>query len=171
MRRATVTVRSTNEEDWREVRDLRLEMLGDTPIAYGETLEQALLHAEPEWRMRGRRGQDPRSASFVAIDDATMRWVGTMGGYVPTAPGASPLLVGVYVAPEFRGAGSGVADALLAAVVEWAREYGDDLALHVHEGNPRAIRFYQRHGFADTGRRLTYELDPGGLEWEMTKPL
>jgi ribosomal protein S18 acetylase RimI-like enzyme len=169
MRRSTVTLRSVTEEDWREVRSLRLQMLEDTPIAYGETLEHALRQPEAEWRLRGRRGQDPRSASFVAIDDATMTWVGTMGGYLP--PTGSPLLVGVFVAPAFRGSEAGVADGLLAAVESWARGYGTALALHVHEDNVRAIRFYERHGFTDTGRRLDYELAPGGREQEMTKPL
>lgn len=169
MRSSTVTIRSVTEEDWREVRRLRLEMLEDTPIAYGETLEHAVRLPESEWRMRGRRGQEPRSASFVAIDDATMTWVGTMGGYLPST--GAPLLVGVYVAPAFRGAVHGVADRLLAEVEGWARGYDSTLALHVHEDNPRAIRFYERHGFEDSGRRLEYELAPGGREWEMVKGL
>jgi ribosomal protein S18 acetylase RimI-like enzyme len=169
MRRSTVTVRSVTEEDWREVRTLRLQALEDTPIAFGETLEHALRQPEEEWRMRGRRGQEPRSALFAAIDEATMTWVGTMGGYLP--PTGLPLLVGVFVAPGFRGAGPGVAEQLLTAVETWARDYGSSLALHVHEDNPRAIRFYERNGYADTGRRLDYELAPGGREWEMTKRL
>ncbi|ARC58026.1 Mycothiol acetyltransferase [Frondihabitans sp. 762G35] len=167
----SVTIRPTTEEDWREYRLLRLEMLGDTPIAYGETLERALRHAEPEWRQRARRGEGPRQALFAAIDEDLSRWVGAMGGYLPTGPGAGPLLVGVYVAPAFRGQDAGVADALLARVEEWARDFGTDLTLFVHEENGRAIRFYERRGFADTGRRLPYELAPHGLEWEMRKPL
>ena len=169
MRRGSVTIRSVTEEDWREVRALRLEMLEDTPIAYGETLEQATRLPEAEWRMRGRRGQEPRSASFVAVDDASLAWVGTMGGYLP--PTGLPLLVGVYVAPGFRGAVPGVADRLLTAVESWARGYDTSIALHVHEDNARAIRFYERHGYADTGRRLDYELAPGAREHEMTKRL
>lgn len=172
MRRSTaVSIRSTTEEDWREVRALRLEMLADFPIAYGETLERAQSLAEPEWRLRGRRGQEPRSAAFVAIDEATMQWVGIMGGFVPVTPGAGPMLVGVYVAPAFRGRASGVADALLTEVETWARQRGDTLDLHVHEDNPRAIRFYESRGFVDTGRRLIYDLEPGGNELEMRKRL
>jgi GNAT superfamily N-acetyltransferase len=169
MRSRPVTIRSVTEEDWREYRGLRLRMLEDTPIAFGETLENALRLPEAEWRMRGRRGQEPRSALFVAIDEATMEWVGTMGGYVP--PTGAPLLVGVFVAPEYRGAAAGVADRLLTAVVDWAGDYGTELALHVHEDNPRAVRYYERHGFVDTGRRLIYELPPGGRELEMVRPL
>ncbi len=169
MRARGVTIRSIAEEDWREYRDLRLEMLKDFPIAYGETFEHASRQFETEWRMRSRRGQEPRSCLIAAIDDATMNWVGTMGGYLP--PNGVPLLVGVYVAPSHRGARAGVAEALLQTVEEWARGYGDALELDVHEDNPRAIRFYEKNGFHDTGRRLTYDLPPGGLEWRMAKPL
>jgi len=38
------TVRPSVESDWRAYRDLRLEMLVDTPIAFTETLERARLH-------------------------------------------------------------------------------------------------------------------------------
>ncbi|MCU1529150.1 MAG: hypothetical protein JWP75_2913 [Frondihabitans sp.] len=169
MRSRTVTIRSVNEEDWREIRGLRLEMLQDLPLAYGETFEHASRQPEADWRLRGRRGEGPRTSSFVAIDDASLRWVGIMGGFIPTI--GSPLLVGVYVAPDFRGREAGVADRLLEAVEGWARGFSDELRLEVHEDNPRAIRFYERHGFSDTGRRLTYELPPGGLEWEMSKRL
>lgn len=165
---STVTVRSVSEDDWRLVRSLRLEMLADTPIAYGETLEDALRQQESEWRARGRRGTDRGSASFAAIDPHG-RWVGTMGGYLQTS--GQPLLVGVYVAPDVRGAAHGVADLLLDAVEAWAGGYGDALTLHVHESNTRAIRFYERRGFVDTGRRLPYELEPHGLEHEMRKQL
>ncbi|ROQ39790.1 ribosomal protein S18 acetylase RimI-like enzyme [Frondihabitans sp. PhB188] len=166
---SSFAVRSVSEDDWRQVRSLRLEMLADTPIAYGETLETALRHQEPEWRLRGRRGTDRSSASFAAIEVASGRWIGTMGGYLPT--GGEPLLVGVYVAPDFRGAAAGVADLLLDAVEAWADGYGEELFLHVHEDNRRAVRFYEKRGFVDTGRRLAYELEPGGREVEMRKQL
>jgi GNAT superfamily N-acetyltransferase len=169
MRRSTVTIRSVTEEDWRELRGLRLEMLDDTPIAYQETWATASELPETEWRLRGRRGQDPRQASFVAIDDATMQWVGMMGGFLPGD--GVPLRGGVFVAPSHRGAAAGVADGLLARIEEWARPFGDRLLLEVHEDNSRAIRFYERHGFRDTGRRIPYELAPFGQEWQMAKPL
>ncbi|RKR76404.1 GNAT family N-acetyltransferase [Frondihabitans australicus] len=169
MQRRSVTIRSIAEVDWREYRSLRLEMLQDFPIAYGETFEHASRQPESEWRMRARRGQDPRNCLLVAIDDATMTWVGTMGGYLP--PSGVPLLVGVYVAASHRGRAAGVGDGLLDGVEEWARDFGDTLELDVHEDNPRAIRFYERHGFRDTGNRIRYDLPPGGLEWRMAKPL
>jgi len=165
----SVTVRPTTADDWREVRALRLEMLADTPLAFGETLAAAETVDEAGWRMRGARGATATGVFLAAVDDASGTWVGTMGGYLH-APG-QPMLVGVYVAPSHRGAGTGVADALLDGVVEWARGHGTALALHVHAENPRAIAFYRRRGFEPTGVTLPYALDPSALELELSLPL
>jgi GNAT superfamily N-acetyltransferase len=52
----------------------------------------------------------------------------------------------MYVLPEHRGAG--VADRLLAAVEDWARERGAPrLVLHTGEKQVAAIAFYTRHGY------------------------
>lgn len=58
------------------------------------------------------------SAMLTLNDGAEMYWErGMMGGFVPD-PAAGPLLVGVYVAPEFRGSRLGLTDALLTAADE-----------------------------------------------------
>lgn len=165
---ADLTIRSTTADDWQALRALRLEMLRDYPIAYGETLEHALEVDEAGWRMRGARGERADQTLQVAIDGT--RWAGTMAGYIPDAA-TGPMLVGVYVAPDYRGESAGVAIALLSAVEAWAAGHGDTLRLEVHETNARAIRFYEKLGFTFTGRDRPYELAPGGLELEMIKPL
>ncbi|MFD4422311.1 GNAT family N-acetyltransferase [Agromyces sp. NPDC058484] len=168
MRASDLMIRTTNEEDWREVRTLRLEMLRDTPLAYAETIEHALLVDETGWRLRAARGTTPGQTSVVAIDG--QRWIGHMGGYIPDAA-TGPLLVGVYVTPDYRGETAGVTRLLLDEVEKWARRHSDTLRLEVHEANPRALRFYEKLGFTMTGRSREYELEPGGLELEMIKPL
>ena len=168
MRRTDLVIRTTNEDDWQAVRALRLEMLRDYPLAYGETLENALTVDEAGWRLRASRGTMPGQTSIVAINGE--RWVGHMGGYIPDAT-SGPLLVGVYVAPDYRGDVAGVSRLLLDAVEDWARLYGDTLRLEVHEDNPRARRFYEKLGFTLTGRTREYELPPRGLELEMIKPI
>jgi len=161
-------VRSTGADDWREVRALRLEMLADTPNAFGETLDHATRIAEPEWRDRGARGENSLGAQFAAIADDG-RWVGTMGAFVPRGKGA--MLVGVYVTPSFRGRATGVTDALLDAVEAWARERYGTLTLHVHEQNPRARAAYEARGFVYTGERLPYVLNAAETELAMIKRL
>lgn len=165
-----VSIISPSENDWERVRDLRLEMLRDTPIAFLETIEAAEANTEDVWRMRANRGSTPGSAQFVAVD-ATGNWVGTMSGFVDHAGTGGPLLVGVYVSPGHRGGAAGVTDALLGAVEEWAREFSDVLTLHVHEDNARAIAFYRKRGFEATGRTIPYHLDPAKNEVEMRRTL
>ncbi len=160
------SIRPTTEDDWREVRALRLEMLRDTPLGFAETHETALTHDEATWRLRGARGTAAASAAFVAIADDG-RWVGTMSGFVDNG---APMLVGVYVTPDFRG-DSGVADALLAGVEHWGRQFGEALTLHVHADNLRARRYYEKRGYTATGVTVPYILNAAETELEMSKPL
>ncbi|KFF58711.1 acetyltransferase [Cryobacterium sp. MLB-32] len=162
----TFSLRTTVDSDWREVRDLRLEMIRDMPTAYMESLDEALGRDEAEWRMRGRRGSAEHGIAVVAID-ASGRWIGTMAGYVDPTVGA--LLVGVYVTPDYRGREAGVTDALLGAIETWARTEGDLLTLHVHQHNTRAIAAYQHRGFEATGESIPYNLDTTTNELEMVK--
>ncbi|WP_165068125.1 GNAT family N-acetyltransferase [Marisediminicola senii] len=164
-----VTIRPTTADDWQQVRDLRLEMLRDTPEAYVETVDAALQHNEAEWRMRGERGTSDTGTALVAIDH-TGRWVGTMRAsfFDPAEP---PMLLGVYVAPSHRGRGAGVADALLDQIEDWAAQHADELKLSVHENNDRARAFYERRGYTLTGHTEPYPLDVTQREFEMSRKL
>ncbi|MCW4459210.1 GNAT family N-acetyltransferase [Microbacterium sp. MPKO10] len=163
------SIRRTVESDWRNVRELRLEMLRDTPIGYAESYDTAAARGEAEWRMRAARGTAEHGIVLAAIDTAG-RWVGTMGGYVPEHE-VHPTLVGVYVAPAHRGRRRGVTDALLEAIEDWARAESTRLTLHVHEDNARARAAYERRGFVQTGHTVPYSLDPRRRELEMIKRL
>jgi GNAT superfamily N-acetyltransferase len=163
-----IELRSVTPDDWKQIRELRIRMIEDAPIAYVETAENARAHSEAEWRARGERGQAPHCLSIVAIGESGS-WVGTMGGFVHAKHG--PLLVGVFVAPELRGRHHGVADALLSRVEDWAREEGKTLTLTVHGDNARAIAFYERRGFIATGATEEYPLPPHGAEIVMRKDL
>ena len=82
----------------------------------------------------------------------------------------------LYVLPEWQG--GGVGRRLLEAVVDRARELGHTrLAVPVVDGNDRAMHFYERHGFRQTGREaggsgmpdtiwLAADLAPGTSEEE-----
>lgn len=162
-------IRPTADDGWQEIRELRLEMIRDTPTAYTETLESALGYDEAEWRMRGQRGASGHGVALAAITESG-RWIGTMAGFVPDAE-TGAILVGVYVSPDFRGTRIGVTDALLSAVENWARTECDQLTLHVHEDNMRARKAYERRGFVPTGHSVAYNLDPSKQELEMVKAL
>lgn len=96
----------------------------------------------------------PSAASFIAwIGDDAVGLVNTFEGYSTFK--ARPLLNvhDIAVLPAQRG--RGVGQALLAACEAHARERGCcKLTLEVLSGNQRALRSYQRFGFAP------YVLDP-----------
>lgn len=159
------TVRAVVEDDWREVKALRLEMLQDTPIAYLETLASALAEPDATWQVRAARPALDGSLRLAAIDGSG-RWIGTLGGFLDRHHGAT--LVSVYVTPRARGR-HGIFDAMLDRVEDWARERGTTLRLSVHEDNRRAIAAYVKRGFVETGQWVPYPLEPGGRELEMIK--
>jgi GNAT superfamily N-acetyltransferase len=160
-------VRRIAEEDWVEYRDIRLEMLRDTPMAYLETLDTALERDEAGWRERAAARSETPSIRVAAIT-SDGKWIGSMGGYVEDSV---PVLVGVYVAPAYRGDGFGVTSALMQAIEEWASEYSSTMRLDVHESNARAIACYVKRGYVSTGRTQPFPLDPEYLELEMVKQL
>ncbi len=126
---------------WREV---RLRSLADTPDAFGSKLAdwQGANDREDRWLTRF----DNVAFNAVAtIDDAV---IGTAGG-MHRAPGTVEL-ISMWVAPEVRG--SGVGDALVAAVVEWAAsESIGRVVLAVRRGNRPAVALYERAGFVRLG--------------------
>ena len=152
------------ESDWERVRDLRLRALRDTPIAFLESVDDALALPEEVWRERARRNEQPDTVVLVARDEDA-GWIGTMtavasdtGPWYLDRPSERAgerraYLVGVWIDPAFRGREAGVTDQLLAAIAAWVR---DDrglarLHLHVSDENPRARRYYERRGFTATG--------------------
>ena len=175
------TLHRPSEDDWQSIRDLRIRAVTDTPIAFLETLEAALAVDEEGWRKRARRNVAEDSTQVVAID-ADGRWIGSMICFVsegspsyiavprPGPPRAN--LVGVFVDPDWRGAG-GVTDALLEEIARWATDDKGltELYLHVNEENPRALRAYEKRGFVRTGMVDAIPEQPGDREVEMVATL
>lgn len=173
-----LTVRRVRAEEWRAVRELRLQALqdADAVVAFLDTYEHAADQPDVFWKARTERaanGDD--AAQFVAVDGTA--WIGCVTvlrrpagdvdhlGRTHDAPRAD--IVGVYVAPAHRGRGT--IDALLSAAAEWAGALGDAaLTLDVHADNARAQGAYRRSGFEPTGIRFT---GPIGPELEMSRPL
>lgn len=153
-------------DSWRQFRDLRLEMLADSPKAFVETLDAASEQSDEQWQQRADEANSDLSCGFAAVD-AEGRWIGIMRARVYDS---RVFLLGVYVTPSHRA--GGVADAVLVEIERWAAGAGyDSLTLEVHELNERAQAFYRRRGFRATGETVPYPLSPDEWEIVMSKPL
>ena len=166
-----VRIRPVRSDEWEKVRDLRLEALKDTPIAFGERYEDAVRLSDEVWRVRTARSARGQTTTKWVAEAADGRWVGTMTGYKDGA--RDGWVIAVYVAPDFRGRAAGVTDRLLDAVLDWGRNEAGvaRLVLEVREDNEAARRFYTRRGFAETGNTQPYPLDPAFKEIEMSLEL
>lgn len=74
------------------------------------------------------------------------------------------MMLGISVSPSSQG--QGVGGALMAALLDYADNWAQVLRveLTVFHDNQRAIRLYERHGFAPEGRARAYALRNGVYE-------
>lgn len=165
----TLTVRRAEREEWRQYRDLRLEMLADTPHAYLTRLEVAERYTDDQWQTRHNSNFLPDTVVYAAVTDDGS-WVGMMAAREYLSPTPRIWLLSVYVSPAHRQ--TDVARRLLDAIEDWTRRRGyHELFLDVHERAAAARRFYAREGFVETGHSQPYELNPTERELEMVKQL
>jgi ribosomal protein S18 acetylase RimI-like enzyme len=159
------TLRVLEVDDWRQWRELRLEALGEAPRAFGSKLADWQGPGDTEQRWRDRLSSVPLNI----IADLEQKLAGMVSATSPESDGAIAL-ISMWVAPFARG--RGVGDALVTAVIEWAKEQGQSrVALDVMETNRHAANLYLRHGFVDVGladvpegapieRRMVLDLHP-----------
>jgi diamine N-acetyltransferase len=117
------------------------------------TAENMAAYTNATFSPERQRGEieDPAGFVLLALEEAEIV------GYAQIAPGHGALEIKrFYVAPTRHG--RGVAQLLMDAVVRTATARGAGaLWLSVWEQNPRAIAFYRKVGFAETGV-TTFEL-------------
>jgi ribosomal protein S18 acetylase RimI-like enzyme len=178
-------VRRVRADEWRQLREIRLESLQDTPIGFGEWYADAAAKPDEDWQERAvKAAESTETALFGALDEDG-RFVGIAGVFPRSradwAPGAGSgapadasgpsvyVIYSVYVTPDHRGPKRGVVSLLFDTVIAWAREVAgaDVITLSVHERNDRAHAFYRRYGFVDTGETMSYILDPSASLLEM----
>lgn len=153
-------VRRADTDDIPTIRDLRLEALTDAPDAFASTYERELARTRADWERWLAPG-----ATFL-VEEAH-RPLGLVAGKYDDDDPTVVHLMAMWVHPSARGMGAG--DALVRAVVEWAREVGaEKIRLHVVTENMAARTLYERHGFVagGTGDEL---LCDGRIEMRMER--
>ncbi|MCG8588039.1 MAG: GNAT family N-acetyltransferase [Proteobacteria bacterium] len=128
------------------MRELRLRALRDAPDAYSSTFEESSRRPLESWST-----QIAAMATFIAVRDG--RDVGLVRGATDGSDPDTAWLLSMWVAPDARG--TGVGDALVDAVVGWARSAcKSQILLEVADDNAPAIALYGRKGFEPNGRTV-----------------
>ena len=125
------------------LRTIRLRALVDAPDAFGTTYDEAAARPLDSWAE-----QLQEIATFVAVVDGED--VGLVRGAHDDLQPNTAWLISMWVSPEVRR--QGVGEALIDAVVEWARISGTRrVLLDVGDHNQPAIALYARKGFEPNG--------------------
>jgi RimJ/RimL family protein N-acetyltransferase len=141
----SASVRRLLPGDYDALREIRLESLRLYPALFAADLAQEAAMSKEQWLARMATG-----ATFGGFVD------GALNGMVvfsrPTRPKLAHTgdLGAMYVRDAARG--TGLADALVDALVDHASGEVEQIQLTVNAENPRAIKFYERHGFRPIGR-------------------
>ncbi len=139
-----IEVRRLAEDDAEIFRAIRLEALERHPETFQATYESAADLPLDAFKQRLRQ-----YALFGGFKDGKLR--GIVGFFPLKNPkiGHKGILWGMYVAEEARG--TGLAEAMVEAVVAYARGKVEQIVISVIADNDRAKRFYKRMGFEPYG--------------------
>lgn len=95
---------------------------------------------------------------------------GIAGSFLVEKDATRAQLISMWTAPTHRR--RGVGRMLVDAVLKWAKSRkAGALHLLVTSNNEPAMRFYERLGFARTGRTEPYPNDPAVTEYEMARAI
>jgi putative acetyltransferase len=137
------------------------------PDVFGGTL-QLPYPSEELWAQRIAGMNPPAAGSNEMVLAAVLddKAVG-LAGLHPVGPAVRrrhAMSLGITVAKASQG--QGVGDALMAALIDYADNWAQILRIEltVYHDNQRAIRLYERHGFAPEGRLKAYGLRNGVYE-------
>ena len=158
----SATIDRLHDDQWRELRDLRLAALADSPLAFWSTWAQEAGFDEQRWTSFLHA-----ATWFVARHES--RTIGGVGALLRPEIADEPEMIGMWVAPTFRR--NGVATNLVAACCDWASDQRHRaVTLWVVDSNAPARRLYEKFGFGDTGERARHPNDPDSVEIRMRRP-
>ena len=138
---------------WREVRQLRLEALLDTPTAFASSYEEEAALPEEVWidRLTTAFERDGNMTYFAEVGGEL---VGMAGAGWPPKPKLRHVaeVYGVYLAPGARS--RGVASALMRRLLDELRALDqiEKVNLTVNTEARTAVRLYEKLGFEIVGR-------------------
>jgi GNAT superfamily N-acetyltransferase len=147
--RGKILIRESSPLDAPRYRELRLEALQDSPIAFSADYQQNLSQPPKYWQDRLTMQPDEATIFLAEHDGGLIGMTGIMRNSSPKVR-HSAWVWGVYVSPAWRGLR--IADELIYSCLGWARPRRIVIAkLGVAAINQPAIKCYERCGFKTYG--------------------
>lgn len=164
-----IEIRPVAPDDWRQLRNIRLEALRTAPEAFCTTHEEAVCRPDDFWRKRAGQDGEGDALTVLAVDDG--RAVGMATGILHDGDTTRDVeVLAVFVSDEVRG--EGTADAILDFIESWAVGRGAKVAqLLVEEMNARARRFYEKRDFVTANEWVSSPLGADLWQARYTKDL
>jgi ribosomal protein S18 acetylase RimI-like enzyme len=163
-----ITIEPITSQNVEMFKAVRLRALQDTPNAFSATYAKESQLTDADWIERAIRWNGEKGVGFLAMDGGAA--CGIAGSFLAEEDPTRAHLVSMWTAPTHRR--RGVGSLLVDAVIDWARKRGATvLLLLVTSSNDSAQLFYERLGFARTGRTEPYPNDASQMEYEMCKPM
>jgi len=141
----TIVIRDANIADAASFRELRLEALQNSPIAFSADYQKTLNNPAKHWEELLSPHPDDSTMFIAEYNGKLIGMTGVMRGNSPKTR-HNAWIWGVYVTPEWRGLH--IAEEIIRSCIEWAKARNVVLAkLGVAAANQPAIRCYERCGF------------------------
>lgn len=149
-------------------KEVRLRALRESPTSFSSTYAREAEFPDEEWRKRAEHSSGDGFVGFLAYEKD--RPCGMVFCFREDADERVGTILSMWVDPSARRAGVG--RELIDSVVSWAEGCGMRLLkLMVTSVNLGAVEFYQRMGFAMSGKTGPYPNDPAITEFEMLRRL
>jgi ribosomal protein S18 acetylase RimI-like enzyme len=157
--------RAITEDQWRELRDVRLTALQESPRSFLSKYSNEVTYGEERWRAEFSRGE------WIIVDEEGRPPDALIGiTRSDDIPSTDRYLEFVWVSPRKRR--SKLATNLIRVVLERLEASGCDTAwLWILDGNEKARELYSKCGFTTTGERHQPRANPSLWEERMTRRL
>lgn len=134
-------VREATTQDWKEVRDLYLDILLKDPNAFADQYSEVLEKTDEDWI---KILENPNGKTFIAEENGKFIGMGRINFY-DELPGI-PVLHKLGVLPEYRE--KGIAKHLVSVREEWAKLKGaSKVRLYVLADRIKTIEFSKKNGY------------------------
>lgn len=162
-------IRRIRGGDGPRLRAIRLAALRTDPAAFASSYAQEESRSIETWETTAALASAGSDQGFFVAEEND-RFVGMAGAYRPERQPRTMHLIAMWVEPEARRRGIGLA--LTNAVIDWAKSVDvDEVTLWVVDGQEEARRIYERAGFTITDIRQPVPEDPDRIETLMRLPL